>query len=73
MSAVLVLPAGPHVLQAQQVDRQQTRHSLAAALQVGAHVQLKGRDVPRHFLGGWDGSRLLPWQQLGGVSITKVA
>lgn len=68
----MLLPAGPHLLQAQQVDRQQTRHSLAAALQVGAHVQLKGRDVTRRLLGGWDGSRLLPWQQLRGVAIAKV-
>lgn len=71
MAAVL-LPAAPHLLQAQQMDGQQTRHSLAAPLQVGAHVQLKGRDVTRHFLGGCASSRLLPWQQLRGVPVTKV-
>lgn len=67
-----VPPAGPHVLQAQQVDGEQPRHSLAAALQVGARVQLEGGDVTRNFLGGRDNSRLLPWQQLRGVSIAQV-
>lgn len=68
----VLLPAGPHLLQAQQMDGQQTRHSLAAPLQVGAHVELKGGDVTRRFLGGRHSRRLLPRQQLRGVSITEV-
>lgn len=41
------VPAALHVLQAQQVDGQQSGHSLATSRWVGAHVQLKRADVAR--------------------------
>ncbi len=71
VGAVLV-PAALHLLQAQQMNSQQTRHPLAASLWIRAHVQSEGTHITCSFLGNCSGRCLLPWQQLRGVSVTKI-
>lgn len=68
-------PAALHLLQSQQVHREQARHPLAAPLRLRADVQLEGADVTGSFLrGGGGGGRreLLSRLQLRRVSIAEV-
>lgn len=67
-------PAALHLLQSQQVHREQARHPLAAPLRLRADVQLEGADVTGSFLRGGGGSRreLLSRLQLRRVSIAEV-
>jgi len=66
------LPGLAHLVQPQQVNREQPRDPLGTAGLLRAHVQPEGCDIITSVRGRRLGSSRLPWQQFRGIPITKV-